>query len=103
MKKTTLSEIKKAFREYNEQNGVVYGTRSEVPEISAVIVYKQSNFKVPYSETERSYRITNTCGKAFFDMISGSQSMWGDSLDGKDRGVRLDWYNWEIEYCYFEN
>ena len=75
MKKITFEEARKVFRKYNKDNSVIYGMPSNVPTISAVIVYKQSNFTKPYTETERSYRITNTCGKAFFDMPSGSQSM----------------------------
>ena len=64
MKKITFEEVRKTFKEYNKNNGVIYGMPSDVPTISAVIVYKQSNFTKPYTETERSYRITNTCGKA---------------------------------------
>ncbi len=102
MNKVTFQEVKKAFLNYNEKKGVHYGMPSEVPTISAIIVYKQSNFTKVYSETERSYRITNVCGKAFFYLPSGSQSIRGDSLDGKDLCVRLDRYGWEIDYCYFE-
>lgn len=102
MKKITFEEVRKVFRKYNKDNGVIHGMPSNVPTISAVIVYKQSNFTKPYTETERSYRITNTCGKAFFNMPSGSQSMRGDCIDGHDLGVRLDAYGWDIEYCYME-
>ncbi len=101
MKKATISEIRKRFREFNKENGISYGDY-DVQEITAVIVYKQSNFNKPYTETERSYRISNLSGKAFFDLPSGSNSMTGDCLDGKDLGVRLDAYPWNIEYCYFE-
>lgn len=102
MKKTTFYEICETFKKYNKQNDINYGMMSNVPTISAVIVYKQSNFTKPYTEAERSYRITNVCGKAFFNTISGSRSIWGDSLDGKDINIRLDYYNWDIDYCYFE-
>lgn len=101
MKKATLSKIREHFRMFNKENGISYGDYN-VPEITAVIVYEQSNFDKPYTETERSYRISNLCGKAFFDLPSGSNSMTGDCLDGKDLGVRLDAYNWKIKYCYFE-
>ena len=102
MNKTTFEKIREAFRAYNKKNNIIYGEPSDAPTISAIIVYKQSNFTMPYTETERSYRITNACGKAFFDMPSGSQSITGDCLDGRDLGVRLDAYEWEIEYCYME-
>ena len=98
---TNFWDIIKTFNEYNKENHITYGTRTEVPEISAIIVYKQSNFNSPYSEHDRSYRITNMSGKAFFDgMISSS--IYGDCLDGNDLGVRLDAYDWDIEFCYFE-
>lgn len=99
---TTLTEIKEKFRTYNRENNIIYGCTTNVPNITAVIVYKQSNFNKPYTELERSYRIDNCCGKAFFDTVSGSQSIRADCLDGKDLGVRIDYYHWEIDYCYFE-
>lgn len=102
MEKITLSKIIEKFKDYNTENNVIYGTTPNVPDITAVIVYKQSNFTKPYSVKERSYRINNRCGKAFFDTVSGSRSIRGDCLDGTDLGVRLDAYNWDIEYCYFE-
>lgn len=102
MKKyTTFENIHKTFMEYNKKNGIIYGTPTTKPEISAVIVYKQSNFTNPYSEHERSYRITNLAGKAFFENMH-SDSIYGDCLDGNDPGVRLDRYDWDIEFCYFE-
>lgn len=101
MKITTLSAIKETFINYNEKHNIHYGTSTDVPEITAVIVYKQSNFNKPYSETERSYRVSNLGGKAFFNGMLGN-SMIGDCLDGTDLGVRLNAYMWEIDYCYFE-
>ena len=103
MKKTTLEEIRERFTTYNKTNNIQYGSAPKnVSEISAVIVYRQDNFSKPYSETERSYRVTNLSGKFFFEGMLG-RSIWGDCLDGKDLGVRLDAYPWKIEYCYFEN
>lgn len=101
MKQVTFSSIREAFRQYNEEHHIQYGMSSNVPDITAIVVYKQSNFTKPYSETERSYRVDNRGGKAFFNGMLGN-SIWGDCLDGKDLGVRLDAYGWDIEYCYFE-
>ena len=102
MKKyTTFELIKETFREYNKENGIHYGTPNNKPTISAIIVYKQSNFTSEYSEHDRSYRIDNLAGKAFFDNMS-SNSIYGNCLDGNDIGVRLDCYDWDIEKCYFE-
>lgn len=99
--KITLDEVIRTFRSYNRAEKVKYGESTAVPEMSAVIVYKQSNFKKRYSQQERSYRVTNRSGKIFFYGMHGN-SMTGDCLDGKDLRVRLDAYNWEVERCYFE-
>ena len=38
----------------------------------------------------------------YFVSNMGGNSIFADSLDGADVGVRLDWYlnDWKIEYCY---
>ena len=68
--------------------------------LSAIIVYKQDNFTVPYTEEQRSYRVWNS-NKAFKSGML-SNSLYGDCIDGSDPGVRLDAYNWSVEYCYLE-
>ena len=70
----------------------------EKARIGAVIVYKESNFTEHYTETERSYIVWNN--NRMFQPDKIANSLFGDCLDGKDFGVRLDWYNWDIEYCY---
>ena len=103
MEKTTLWRIRDRFMDYNKEHGNTYSSpKKDLPELSAVIVYKASNFTKPYTEKERSYRVTNNDGKAFFEGMLGN-SIWGDCLDGKDLRVRLDRHEWEIEYAYFEN
>lgn len=100
--RTTLPEIVDTFLKFNEENNIEYGRHKDTdPEISAVIVYAQSNFTNPYSEASRSYRVTNQSGERFFYGMLGS-SIYGDSLDGTDLRARLDAYNWTIERCYFE-
>lgn len=101
MNKCTKHEIIKRFQEHNESKGYHYGIDYSGDEISAVIVYKQSNFTKEYSEQSRSYRVTNFGGKAFFNGMMGG-SIYGDCLDGSEQGVRLDAYQWDIDYCYFE-
>ena len=68
--------------------------------ITGVIVYKQSNFPKLYTEEERSYRVSS-CNRCFQDGKIAN-SMFGDCLDGKDLGVRLDWYNWDVDFCYMD-
>ena len=102
MKTTNLTkhDIIDLFRDYNEVQGIEYGMGGK-PGLSAVIVFKQSNFNKEYSERSRSYRVTNLDGKIFFNGMLGS-SMFGSCLDGPDQNVRLDYYNWSVEYCYLE-
>lgn len=101
MKNTiTKHDIIDTFREHNEKHGYKYGY-SDGEEITAVIVYAQSNFDREYSEESRSYRVSNFGGKAFFGGMCGN-SIYGDCLDGSEQNVRLDAYNWKIEKCYFE-
>lgn len=103
MQKVSFSEVVAKFKQYNVENNVVYGDNTNVKPLTAVIVYKESNFDKPYTLEERSYRIQSDDGKLWFNMPSGSRSFWGDSLDGSDMRVRLDFYSdWEIDYCYFE-
>jgi len=89
MKKITWSEMERRFLKHNK--------RKDNP-IYAVVVFKKENWDVPYTEEERSYKVSSN-NKAFKEgMIS--KSIFADCLDGKDLGVRLDWYDWEVEYCY---
>lgn len=98
----SLSELIEKFRTYNEESGIDYGFQPEgIPVLSAIIVYKQSNFNKEYSERSRSYRVTSQSGKMFFPGMLGN-SIYGDCLDGSDPGVRLDCYRWDIERIYFE-
>ena len=69
--------------------------------LTGVIVYKASNWPDNnFTELERSYRVSS-CNRCF-QANKISNSMFGDCLDEKDLGVRLDWYEWDVEYCYFE-
>ncbi len=62
----------------------------------AVIVFSNKNFKGQnYSKKERSYVISSEA--KYFDSNMIGRSLFGDCLDGKDLGVRLDLYNWEVE------
>jgi hypothetical protein len=102
MEKTTITkyDIIEAFRNHNRAHGYDYHGNAK-SDLSAVIVFAKSNWNVPYTETQRSYRVYNTSGKIFFDGMLGN-SMVGDCLDGVDLGVRLDAYQWKVEKCYFE-
>lgn len=61
----------------------------------ANIVFKESNWDKKYTERERTYQVCSDDN--FFDKTSYSNSLYGTCLDGKDKGVRLDKYGWEVE------
>ncbi|MED5094524.1 hypothetical protein [Bacillus safensis] len=74
----------------------------------AVVVFTPNSFDREFSETERSYRITRD--NKYFSSSKNGNSLFGDCLDGKDLGVRLDIYmslwlpsegkQWNVDYCY---
>lgn len=68
----------------------------------AVIVFKASNWPGKnFSLESRSYRTSsNQWG---WDYSKSGNCRMGDCLDGTDIAVRLDYYNWDIEYWYWEN
>ena len=67
---------------------------------TAVIVFKQSNFKQEYSEESRSYESYSDQWGWDYDKLGNRRS--GNCLDGTDNGVRLDYYDWDIEYWYWK-
>lgn len=98
MNKLTYSEFEAKMWEH----GKTHNNNEDYQDaITGVIVYKASNWPDKnYSEKERSYRVSS-CNRCFqADKIANS--MVGDCLDGKDTGVRLDWYNWDVDYCYMD-
>ena len=67
----------------------------------AVLVFTADSFEKPFTELERSYKISS--GDKYFDANMGGSSLYGNCLDGKDLGVRLDHYiysGWKVEYAY---
>lgn len=101
MEKITYAEFCNAMWKFNADNGLT--SKGNEKRLEGVIVFTEDSFTKPYTETERSYR-TNSDQKAFFPNMS-SNSIFADCLDGKDLGVRLDWYmggkdGWKVDYCY---
>lgn len=67
----------------------------------AVIVFTEDTWTKTYSEESRSYEISRDA--RYFNPNAISKSLFGDCLDGKDDGVRLDAYigmYWKVDYCY---
>lgn len=105
MKKLTYGELLNIINKHNNDCGIAkqYGDKNY---LSCVVVIDNSSFAEEYSLEARSYRFRSD-EKHFLPNMIGS-SIFADSLDGSDTGVRLDWYiygdnAWEIEYCYIEN
>lgn len=87
----TKKQLYEAFERHNLEKGLnnpIYG----------VVVFKESNFDKEYPLESRSY-IVSSSNKAFIDGMLGN-SIFGTSLDGSDPFVRLDQYEWEVDYCY---
>lgn len=100
--KMTYKELKNYFTEYNKKPGWVNNP------IKGVIVFKEDNWPDNnYSLESRSY-IVSSDNKAFIASMGG-YSIYGSSLDGNDKGVRLEQYmedeyagkgGWKVDYCY---
>lgn len=69
--------------------------------LKAVVVFSEDSFSEKYDEEARSY-IFDCHQKAFLPgMISSAVT--ADSLDGRDRCVRIDIFmdnGWKVERCY---
>ena len=74
---------------------------SDKPPVAGVIVVSNDNFTEEYSLESRSYRVYSDA-KHFNGGATISNALYGDAIDGSDPGVRLDYYNWKVEYCYVE-
>lgn len=67
----------------------------------AVLVFSKDSFDREYNEIERSYKVSSD--EKYFDSNMNGSSLFGNCLDGKDDGVRLDIYisdGWIVDYCY---
>lgn len=102
MKKITWSELCKAMWKFNEEHG--HTTKGNKECLEGVVVFTEDSFARPFSERDRSYQFSSD-NKAFLPNQL-SNSIFANCLDGKDLGVRIDWYMhddkmpWKVEYCY---
>ena len=101
-KKITFAEMCKEFRKFNADHDNGEGPAF----ITGVVVFRKDNWEQPYSLKSRSYRVSSN--NRAFQSGKIANSIFASSLDGSDRGVRLDWYlyeaekPWKIDYCYLE-
>lgn len=98
----TIDDMLGIIKLHNEHYHVdrQYGDKNA---LRCIIVFKSENWPSKnYSLKSRSYAFRSD-EKYFVHSCLGS-SIFANSLDGIDQGVRLDWYlsEWKIDYCYFE-
>lgn len=96
----TYNELKDRFRQAEREHKSTVG----------YIVFSADSFDKPYTEEQRTYVVSSN-NKAFIDGMGG-YSIYGSSLDGVDRCVRLEGYmaaeyggenGWKIERCYMKD
>lgn len=98
MKKLTFEEVCGRFEKHNQENNVTHQF-SDRDRLEAVIVFKSENWPDKnYSLESRSYKFVSD-NKAFLP-DQCSNSIFADSLDKSDLGIRLDYVSWEEDYCY---
>lgn len=69
---------------------------------TALIIFDSSNWaNRNFTEQERTYRVSSDA--KYFDYEKCGSSLFGNCLDGKDLGVRLDLYKWKVEDIIIEN
>jgi hypothetical protein len=99
MEKISFAELCERMYNFNEEK------KSRNDYLRAVVVFTEDSFTKEYTLKERSYAVTSD-NKLFKEGMS-TNSLYGDCLDGKDPGVRLDRYikaatnPWKVDYCYF--
>lgn len=97
MQKISYAKMEQMFRDYNSTHDENKAT------LSAVVVFKQEQKgwnRNDYTLEQRSYRVWNN--NRAFQEGKCANSVFGDCLDGTDLGIRLDWYHWDVDYCYME-
>lgn len=68
---------------------------------NVIIVFKKENWEKDYPEESRSYR--SYSDQWGWDFTKLGRCRLGSCLDGTDNNVRLDYYDWEIDYWYWED
>ena len=102
IKKFSWGDMYKWLCNYNAEHAIQKpGGASKGDYVTVVVVITEDSFDKPYALEERSYAFSSD-NRAFLPgMISNS--IFANCLDGKDVGVRLDWYvghGWNVDYCY---
>lgn len=98
------------YMTYEEMASLFRQNESEGKEpLTGYIVFTSDSFEKEYSERERTYEVSSR-NKAYMPNMSG-YSIFGSSLDGGDKNVRLERYmwdekagedGWKIDHCYIK-
>lgn len=103
MEKFSWNEMLDYLREFNKKHNITSkGDSDHVCTVAAVV--SEDSFTEKYSLEERTYIFTNHNKAVLPNMCSNS--IFADSKDGSDRGVKLNEYvgsgknDWHVEYCY---
>jgi len=94
----TYTQLNQIIRKHNEENHVTlqYGDKNP---LYCVAVFSASNWPdKDYDIKSRSY-IFRSDEKWFLPNMGGN-SWYASSLDGADKQVRLDWYDWKADNYY---
>lgn len=99
MKKLTFAALCEKFIEHN---------KTDKEPITGYIVFRADNWATEYPLDSRTYAVSSTNKRFQTDAISNS--IFGNSVDGSDCGVRLDLYmygnngkdGWKVDYCYVQ-
>lgn len=99
--------IKEVDMTYLELTSRFYSAENAGTHITGYITFTEDSFTEKYPLEARTY-IVSSNNKAFMSNMSG-YSIYGTSLDGSDKGIRLENYmadefggknGWKIERCY---
>lgn len=96
----TWNAVCKLMEQHNKQNNITSKGEDKSP-LRAMVVFPESTFSKPFTETERSYCFSSD-NKGFLPNMNSS-SIFGSCLDGTDNNIRLDdyiYYSWKVDYCY---
>lgn len=99
MERLTSAQLANRFRDHEASHPTEH--------LTAHIVFTEDSWPDVYPIESRTY-IVSSHSKAFMPNMGG-YSIFGTSLDGTDKGVRLDWYmaeekggkdGWKVDHCY---
>jgi len=105
--KITFGELCRRFEEHNRTHNVISQFADRGGRMTGVVVFRRESWSGQhYTLKERSYEVASD-NKAFIPGLAGG-SIFGNCLDGRDLGVRLDQYMkyatplWQVDYCYIK-